>query len=548
MQSVTVELHEQGGPGDDPVRPSLVVTLETPIPYSLPPGRATAVFILGTCFDREREITRLGITVDGTHHRVDASRMPRTDRFHELHPTIADKRPAGGIDHDSELDPNLHAYRSGFWTTIPIPARQLPGRIELRLVAEFEGGGRTSAALTEIEVVVPAPPPSLPASTPEVSAESESQAGGDLVAICMATYNPDIELFKVQIDSIRNQTDTDWVCLLSDDRSDPESFREIEAVVGDDARFVVSRSEIRLGFYRNFERTLGLVPEAAAFVALSDQDDRWYPEKLATLRASLGDARLVYSDLRMVDRDGLVLADSLWVGRRNNHTNFASLLISNTVAGAASMFHRSMLEMALPFPEGPGWQFHDHWLGCVAMATGKLAYVDRPLYDYVQHANAITGQVAVDASEGAEVGEEPDRANRRRRILPSLPRGFFGAWQIAYFRAYLQLQLQAAVLLSRCPDDLDRRRRRSLGLLSRADSSVLGPLWLTSRMLRPLIGRNETLGTEQLLLRGLLWRRLIGPRSRGQGPPDGKSRDAGLPAFDMDKLGSNRIKRWRANL
>ena len=49
--------------------------------------------------------------------------------------------------------------------------------------------------------------------------------------------------------------------------------------------------------------------------------------------------------------------------------------------------------LALPFPDTPGLQFHDHWLALVALAAGEVAYVDRPLYDYVQHAGAVFGDV-----------------------------------------------------------------------------------------------------------------------------------------------------------
>ena len=51
-------------------------------------------------------------------------------------------------------------------------------------------------------------------------------------------HNPDIELLRVQLDSIRAQTDTDWICLVSDDCSRPDRYREIEAELAGDARFV----------------------------------------------------------------------------------------------------------------------------------------------------------------------------------------------------------------------------------------------------------------------------------------------------------------------
>ena len=47
---------------------------------------------------------------------------------------------------------------------------------------------------------------------------------------------------------------------------------------------------------------------------------------------------------------------------------------------------------------GSGNLYHDHWLALVAASTGRIAYVDRPLYDYVQHPEAVIGHA------GANVG------------------------------------------------------------------------------------------------------------------------------------------------
>mgnify|MGYP003292773655 CR=1 FL=1 len=150
----------------------------------------------------------------------------------------------------------------------------------------------------------------------------------------MATYEPAIDLFRRQIESIRVQTHHKWVCVISDDCSSPERWREIEREVAGDLRFEASRSERRLGFYRNFERVLAMVPADAPLVALCDQDDRWHPEKLERLSAALGPAQLVYSDQRLVDPDGRVRRETMWHGRRNNHTSLASMLV------------------AMPYPEG----------------------------------------------------------------------------------------------------------------------------------------------------------------------------------------------------
>ena len=200
-------------------------------------------------------------------------------------------------------------------------------------------------------------------------------------------------LFDTQVRSLQAQTDQRWVCVISDDCSSERRFEQIQALVGEDPRFTLSRSTARLGFYRNFERALTMVPADAGLIALCDQDDRWYPEKLSVLRRSLGQATLVYSDQRLVTAEWHVLRDTLWRGRRNNHDDLASMLVANTITGAAMLFRRDVAELALPFPDTPGFQFHDHWLAAVALAAGEVAYVDRPLYDYVQHPGAVFGDV-----------------------------------------------------------------------------------------------------------------------------------------------------------
>ena len=194
----------------------------------------------------------------------------------------------------------------------------------------------------------------------------------------MTTCDPPLALFRRQIESIRAQTHPDWVCVISDDCSQPERFAAIQEVLGDDPRFLLSRGSHRLGFYRNFERALALAPAGASHVALADQDDRWHPDKLATLLAELGDAQLVYSDARVVDGDGRVLADSYWGRRSNNHSDLLSLLVANSVTGAASLFPASLLRDALPFPPAQFAHFHDHWLALVALSLGDIAFVERP--------------------------------------------------------------------------------------------------------------------------------------------------------------------------
>lgn len=214
------------------------------------------------------------------------------------------------------------------------------------------------------------------------------------IAICLATYNPDPALLARQLESLRTQTRDDWTCIIHDDGSRLPRYAAIEELARADSRFRVFRSEHNRGFYRNFESALALVPSTTPYVALCDQDDRWYPDKLAACIDALEKnphAQLAYSDMRIVRADGSVVASTYWNGRRNNYTNLDTLLFVNTVTGAASMLRGSLLDAALPFPPPQQRTFHDHWLACTAFVAGGLAYIDRPLYDYTQHGDNVIG-------------------------------------------------------------------------------------------------------------------------------------------------------------
>jgi hypothetical protein len=432
--------------------------------------------------------------------------MPRRDLFEWLHST--------------GQDPNGHSYRSGFWATVPICAPRTPGVIELEATVRLACGEESRHPLGRIPIAEPGRPARCGTHLPDGT-----------IAICMATFNPAPALLRVQIESLRAQTDDRWICLVSDGGSTPERFADLLDVIADDRRFVVSRSDRRLTPYLNFERALAMVPADAALVALSDQDDRWYPDKLQTLREALGNRPLVYSDLRLVTEEGRVLRDSLWFGRRNDHANLASLLIANTVPGASMLFRRELAELALPFPDAPGDQYHDHWLALVALASGEVAYVDRPLYDYVQHTGAVSGDLV-------RAG-----AHRRRRLqLRAATTGSRG-WRSAYFGGYLGRAVLAQTLLLRCRATLSRRKRRALRWFLASARSPAAFTWLALRPLRRLIGRDETLGGEVALVHGLAWRWLLVLAVGRAQHPGRRPFDASFP--DPPRFEQRRLRRWR---
>lgn len=431
--------------------------LESKPPVTLVAGKGNVVLVHGWCYHPERKIRSLALGLGDAFRPAIAHSMPRPDLAAN----------GGG--------PN--AARSGFWGLVETGRLRAPERRALRLRAELEGGETAEAIAGEVEVV-----PSLPTDWSRETAPAPAYRHPPVVAICMPTYEPRHDLFEAQIASLRAQSHPGWYCVVCDDDSSPATLAMIEELVGDDERFSIRSHDRRLGFYRNAERALTYVSPEAELVALADQDDRWHPDKLAELIGALGPGRdVAYADMRVVDGDGGEIAPSYWaaVGRRNEHRDIATLIVSNTLTGANSIFRRTLLGSLLPFPEAPGPVFHDHWLALVGLATGEIGYVDHALSDHVRHGG--------NATDAIELGWRSD------------PRA-------VYANDLLMRAIFARVLELRCEASLSPRKRRALRRFASAGEGLRGlggiaALGLSRKR------RASTLGLERELLEALRWKR-----------------------------------------
>ncbi len=217
-----------------------------------------------------------------------------------------------------------------------------------------------------------------------------------------------------------------------------------------------------------------------------------------------------------------MLADTYWGFRPVNHTDFASLVLANTVTGAACLFRASLLDDVLPFPPRHGAAFHDHWIAQVAMALGPISYVDEPLYDYVQHDEAALGYLQ---ANGAGRYSAPLRERVGVWYGRWSGRGFRLGWRVPYFRLYCRVRVATTAMRLRLAGRLAPDRAE---VLEAIEDSPAGIAWLTRRGSRDLRGPTATIGRERVMLAGLAWkhgarlrrrarlaRRALGGRPRG---------------------------------
>lgn len=240
------------------------------------------------------------------------------------------------------------------------------------------------------------------------------------VAVVLCTYNG-ARYLPQQLDSLLAQTRLPQRIAIADDASSDDTWNLLQAFAERArARGIavdLHANPRNLGYLRNFESALRRAEEDVMF--LCDQDDVWYPHKIADYlqqfetRPGLS---LLHSDSRLIDGEGRDL------GRRMFQTlevsagelaaihagrAFAVLVRRNIVTGATAALRRELLAQALPIPEiaikvdgeaadsktrradtaadkRVAW-VHDEWLALIAAATGEVDCVEAPSIGYRQH-------------------------------------------------------------------------------------------------------------------------------------------------------------------
>lgn len=215
------------------------------------------------------------------------------------------------------------------------------------------------------------------------------------VTILMSTYNGE-QFLEEQIESIQQQTFTDWELLIRDDGSKDQTPSIIKKFAEKDDRivFINPNNRENIGVIQSFHSLLKHQPSDYYF--FSDQDDVWLPNKL---QIQLEEAKkystylplLVYTDLTIVDQHLQVKHESM-IRTQSNHANTTLLqeITENTVTGGVSMINHALADLWTGEEKYP-LLMHDWYLALLATAFGKLVYIDQPGELYRQHSSNVLG-------------------------------------------------------------------------------------------------------------------------------------------------------------
>jgi glycosyltransferase involved in cell wall biosynthesis len=220
-----------------------------------------------------------------------------------------------------------------------------------------------------------------------------------LVSIVMATYNPRIDWFQEQLVSLNEQSYKNLELLILDDCSSNVPFETIQECVNTYITripYELYRNEENLGSTKAFEKLTSLA--RGEYIAYCDQDDVWNEDKIETYVAvfSNSDTAIVFSDMNIIDGNGIQVADSITkIRKRHKFQSGAglakTLLFRNFVTGCAMVIRASEAKEAIPFCP---FMVHDHWVALHCAVNGSIHYLNRSLVDYRVHENNQTLMLA----------------------------------------------------------------------------------------------------------------------------------------------------------
>ena len=252
----------------------------------------------------------------------------------------------------------------------------------------------------------------LQGSCPSAAGRPDSRSG-PLIGIVIAAYNAEAFIDQT-LQSIREQTIHDWICVVVDDGSTDATPTVVQAQVRSDPRFVLLQQKNE-GPCIARNRGFGLLPSGTRFVTFMDGDDVWVPNALEVLlEAVQADALAVgaHGLGDFIDESGRPVSPGAFasLGRQRTGsqggrprrwpidapTTFETLVVRSTVFPPGLVLVRAAAYREVGLFDPHARYAEDLDLLLRVTRLGHLAFVDKVIIGYRRHdANVGAGhQVA----------------------------------------------------------------------------------------------------------------------------------------------------------
>ena len=211
------------------------------------------------------------------------------------------------------------------------------------------------------------------------------------IAILLGVYNAE-KYIATQIDSILNQTHTDWTLYVRNDASNDNTLNILKNYAKTHPNIILCQDDDgNLGCNGNYYRLLSIV--SSQYYMFCNADDFWLNFKIKisvdyfkNIEKSIAKQPIiVHTDLSISDEKLNITTNSYWEETNTNPENFKTfnkLGICSVVAGATMFFNDAVKKVTFPVPkDGP---FFDQWMALQVSKNGKIYTIHEPTIVYRQ--------------------------------------------------------------------------------------------------------------------------------------------------------------------
>ena len=202
------------------------------------------------------------------------------------------------------------------------------------------------------------------------------------VSIITPVYNSSKFLAQT-IDSVLNQTFTDWEWLITDDKSTDNSVEIIRKLNDERIKLTVAEKNGGAGHARN----LSLEKATGRFITFLDADDFWEPNFLEEMVSFMKkeNAELAYSNYSRCDENLIPKIDDF---KADKNVTFNNLLKNCRLSLLSSMYDSQRVGKEF-FPERSKREDHVMWLNLLKkIPVGKP--LPKTMAKYRMHASSIS--------------------------------------------------------------------------------------------------------------------------------------------------------------
>ncbi|KQC84804.1 glycosyltransferase family 2 protein [Butyribacter intestini] len=217
----------------------------------------------------------------------------------------------------------------------------------------------------------------------------------------MAVYNGQ-EYIREQLESLKDQTYTEWRLVIRDDRSSDKTAEIVKKFSDEVEQEVIFKvNEKPSGSAKNNFALLINDAKESDYVMFCDQDDIWKKDKIEITFNKMKQAEerygrdfplLVHGDVEVIDENGNINADSMFeMSHINADSKLPQILIQNHVTGCTMMCNKKLIAGISEYASSEYIIMHDYLAALYASVFGKIEVIKKPLLSYRQHSGNSVG-------------------------------------------------------------------------------------------------------------------------------------------------------------